>query len=136
MLGGLRLGKNIQALLISRGLSEMIRFGELMGADKKSFLGIAGIGDLIATATSEKSRNYSFGTKLARGMTFQETLSDSSEVVEGVRTLKIVHMIAKQQSLRLPITEMIYKIIFEEFPIKDAIPFLMSYPYAHETDFY
>lgn len=136
MLGGLRLGKNIQALLISRGLSEMIRFGEAMGAEKRSFLGIAGIGDLIATATSEKSRNYTFGTKLAKGMTLEQTLSDSSEVVEGVRTLMIVNMISQQQNLRLPITEMIYRIIFDKFPMKEAIPFLMSYRYTHETDFY
>ncbi len=137
ILGGLKLGKNIQALLITRGLSEIIKFGSEIGADKKSFFGISGMGDLVATATSTDSRNYSFGYKLAQNQdkSINELLDESKEVVEGVRTLKVAYMLAKRQGIHLPIINIIYKIIYNGFPLQDAIEFLMSYPYTTDVDF-
>lgn len=137
ILGGLNLGKNIQALLITRGLSEIIRFGMAMGADKTSYFGISGMGDLVATATSTDSRNYGFGYNLAqnRQKSVQELLDASPEVVEGVRTLKIAYILAEKYKLHLPIINVIYKIIYEDFDINHAIEYLMSYPYTTDVDF-
>jgi len=105
ILGGLQMGKNLQALLITRGLREMVQFGISMGANANSFLGSAGIGDLIATATSTNSRNYTFGTRLAGGETLQDILDTSDEIIEGLRTLMIVHRLADSENIKLPITE-------------------------------
>ncbi len=135
ILDGLHLGKNMQAALITRGLREMIQFGKSMGADSRSFLGTAGIGDLIATATSNKSRNYSFGKKLASGESAEQILKNATEVVEGVGTLKIIHLLAEKENLQLPITTMLYRAIYTGYDIKKAIRLLMTYNYAQDVDF-
>lgn len=136
ILGGMEMGKNMQAALITRGLREMIQFGKAMGADSKSFLGTAGIGDLIATATSETSRNYTFGKKLAsEGGTSDQIIKSIGEVVEGVNTLKIIYLLAKKEELSLPITNMLYRIIYEDYPIEKALRLLMNYNYAADVDF-
>ena len=82
ILGGLGMGKNIQALLITRGLMEMIYFGKAFGTSPKPFVGTAGIGDLVCTATSRESRNYSFGYQMGQGKSVDEILSKMPEVVE------------------------------------------------------
>lgn len=135
ILDGLNLGKNMQAALITRGLREMIHFGKSMGAESRSFLGTAGIGDLIATATSDNSRNYTFGKKLASGESAEEILKKASEVVEGVNTLKIIHLLAEKENLQLPITTMLYRAIYTGFDIKKAIRLLMTYNFAQDVDF-
>jgi len=136
ILGGMKMGKNMQAALITRGLREMIQFGKSMGANSKSFLGTAGIGDLIATATSESSRNYTFGKKLAsEGGTSDQIIKSIGEVVEGVNTLKIIHLLAKKEKLSLPITNMLYRVIYENYPIEKALRLLMNYNYAADVDF-
>lgn len=135
ILDGLDLGKNMQAALITRGLREMIQFGSSMGADSRSFLGTAGIGDLIATATSDKSRNYSFGKQLASGESPEQILKNALEVVEGVNTLKIIHLLAEKEKLQLPITTMLYRAIYSGYDIKKAIRLLMTYNYAQDVDF-
>lgn len=135
IVGGMDLGKNLQALLITRGLREMVQFGSSMGASANSFLGSAGIGDLIATATSTNSRNYTFGTRLAAGETLQEILDTSDEIIEGLRTLMIVHHLSASENIKLPITETLYKTIYEGRDIKKAIAWLMSYPTAPDVDF-
>ena len=134
MLGGLNMGKNIQALLITRGLREMIQFGMAMGTTSAAYLGTAGIGDLIATATSEDSRNYTFGRRLAQGESFDEIMRTSDEVVEGVRTLKIIYHLAKHENLKSPILNMLYRVIYQEYDLQAAIKFLMSYKYAPDVD--
>ncbi len=135
ILGGLDLGKNMQAALITRGLREMIQFGKTMGADSRSFLGTAGIGDLIATATSDNSRNYSFGKKLASGESAEQILKNATEVVEGVNTLKIIHLLAEKENLQLPITTMLYRAIYTGYDVKKAIRLLMIYNFAQDVDF-
>lgn len=134
ILGGLNLGKNIQSLLITRGLREMIQFGIAMGTTSAAYLGTAGIGDLIATATSENSRNYTFGKRLAQGESLEQILETSSEVVEGVRTLKIIYHLSKQEKLRSPILMILYRVIYEGYHLDSAIKFLMSYRYAPDVD--
>jgi len=135
ILGGLNMGKNMQAALITRGLREMIQFGEAMGAESRSFLGVAGVGDLIATATSEDSRNFTFGKRLAQGETVEQIINTSGEVIEGVRTLNIVHFLAQQEKLKLPIFTILYKTVFEGLNIQKAIEILMTYSYGDDVDF-
>ncbi|MBK9995188.1 MAG: NAD(P)H-dependent glycerol-3-phosphate dehydrogenase [Saprospiraceae bacterium] len=135
MLAGRGLGKNIQAMLITRGLREMIELGKAVGATHRSFLGTAGIGDLIATATSEKSRNYSFGIRLAEGDTREEILKSMDEVVEGVRTVKIAYSLSKHYHLRTPIISMIYNVVFDNLSVDKAIHYLMRYPFLPDVDF-
>ena len=135
ILGGLNLGKNIQSMLITRGLREMIYIGKALGAEPRAFLGTAGIGDLIATATSEKSRNYSFGLRLAQGESVSDILASQTELAEGVRTIKIVQQLALNYKLNIPIMAILYKIIYEDFKINNAIDVLMRFPYDMDVDF-
>lgn len=135
ILGGLGLGKNIQAMLITRGLMEMIYFGKAMGAESRAFIGTAGIGDLVATATSKQSRNYTFGMRLAKGESFEEISATMPELAEGVRTIRIMQLLAKHYKLHAPITQMLHAVIFEGFDIPKAINYLMNYPYAVDVDF-
>jgi glycerol-3-phosphate dehydrogenase (NAD(P)+) len=135
ILKGHGLGKNIQSMLITRGLHEMIHFGRALVSSNKAFLGTAGIGDLIATATSSKSRNYTFGYRIGSGEKLEEVRSTSQELAEGVRTLMITRNLARGMRLRVPITEMLYRIVFEDFPVKDAMDFLITYPYEIDVDF-
>lgn len=135
ILGGLGLGKNIQAMLITRGLGEMVYIGKAMGAENKAFLGTAGIGDLVATATSEKSRNYTFGVRLAKGESLEQIKESMPELAEGVRTILIMKQLAKSYKLHTPITMMLYNVVFEGFDIKRAIKYLMTYPYTVDVDF-
>ncbi|MEZ4986353.1 MAG: NAD(P)H-dependent glycerol-3-phosphate dehydrogenase [Saprospiraceae bacterium] len=136
LLKGYGLGKNIQAMLLTRGLMEMIYFGRAMGSEAEAFFGTAGIGDLIATATSKKSRNYTFGHRLGQGETLENIMATMPELAEGVRTLRITRHLAKHYKLRVPITEMLYKVVFEQFPIQQAMEYLMTYPYDVDVDLF
>lgn len=135
ILKGKGLGKNIQAMLITRGLTEMVHFGITMGSSSSAFFGTAGIGDLVATATSKDSRNFTFGYRLGLGESIGEIESSMPELAEGVRTLKIARQLSKYYKLRVPITEMLYKIVFEDYEIDRAIHFLITYPYDVDVDF-
>jgi len=132
---GMGLGKNIQALLINRGLIEMIYFGKAMGAGPKAFVGTAGIGDLVCTATSESSRNFTFGYRLGKGENVEEIRQTMPELAEGVRTLKIAKHLADFYNLHVPITQMLYRIVFKGFDRRKGIEFLMKYPYYVDVDF-
>jgi glycerol-3-phosphate dehydrogenase (NAD(P)+) len=135
ILDGKGLGKNIQAMLITRGLTEMIQLGTRLGATNKAFLGTAGIGDLIATATSTKSRNYSYGVRLAQGESIESINGSLKEVAEGVRTLKIAHRISRTYKLHVPIVDMLHRVVFEGYEIDKAMKYLMEYPHYVDVDF-
>ncbi|MDX2069940.1 MAG: NAD(P)H-dependent glycerol-3-phosphate dehydrogenase, partial [Haliscomenobacter sp.] len=135
ILRGRGLGKNLQAMLITRGLMEMVRFGQAMGTTNSAFYGTAGIGDLVATATSKSSRNYTFGFRLGQGEKMQDIQATMPELAEGVRTLKITWHLANYYKLRLPITQMLYNIVFEGYNIDKAIKYLITYPYDVDVDF-
>lgn len=135
ILAGMGMGKNMQSLLITRGLREMIYFGTAMGTSGAAYLGVAGIGDLIATATSEDSRNYTFGKRFASGEDFNHIMATSTEVVEGVRTLKIINQLAKNDKLNLPIVTVLNKVIYEDLDIQRGLDFLMNDNYAVDVDF-
>jgi len=134
LVAGKGLGKNIQSMLLSRGLMEMIYLGKTFGAGVRTFLGTAGIGDLIATGTSENSRNYSFGIRLGKGGDMATLLAETPELAEGVRTLFIFHHLSQKIKLRLPITRMLYQVIYEQMDFADALNFLITYPYNVDVD--
>ncbi len=135
ILGGKELGKNIEALLITRGLNEMIHFGNSLGISGEAFLGTSGIGDLIATATSPLSRNYSFGYRLGSGENYESIMKTTASTTEGIMTLKIIYHLAESNKLQLNIVRMLYKTIFEGYSIDKAILFLMSNSSAIDVDF-
>lgn len=135
ILGGLGYGENSKSLLISRGLVEMIYIGKLLGGNVKAFMGLAGIGDLIATATSDLSRNYTVGRRLAKGETLDEILATSEEVAEGINTVKIIKRLVEHTKLRAPITETLHNILFKGLDIQKGIHFLMKSPFNVDVDF-
>ncbi len=135
ILDGHGLGKNIQAMLITRGLTEMIKIGNALGASNRAFLGTAGIGDLIATATSSNSRNYTFGLRIAKGENIEDIKKSMTEFAEGIRTLQICTGLIKTYNIHAPIFSMLHKVIFENFPLNKAIDYLMEFPYDVDVDF-
>jgi len=135
ILGGKGLGKNLWALLVTRGLSEMIHIGKSVGAETKPFLGVAGIGDLVATASSENSRNYQAGYRLGKGETLEEIMNTSVDVIEGVKTLETIRALGAHLKITTPIVEMLYRVFFKKMPIDTAIQVLITYPYAVDVDF-
>jgi len=135
ILGGMKMGKNLQAILITRGLREMIFLAKSMGADIKTFFGTAGIGDLVATTTSSNSRNFSFGKRIGEGEKASTIIEDTQELAEGYRTVQIMNHLASHYRLRLPIIKMIYSIVYEDFDPRKAIRFLIKYPYGVDVDF-
>ncbi len=135
ILEGKKMGRNIQALLITRGMMEMIYFGKAMGASSSAFLGTAGIGDLICTATSEKSRNFRYGKLIGEGATKESLKTDFPLLAEGVRTLRIAKRLADHYNLHVPITKILYEIIYNEYDLDKAIEYLMRFPYHVDVDF-
>lgn len=134
-LAGLGLGENAKGLLISRGMVEMIHLGNALGGSIKSVMGLAGIGDLVTTCNSVHSRNYTVGYRLAKGETLTEIVNDMEEVAEGINTVQIIKAFLESSDLRAPITENLYKVLFEDLPIGDALQFLMKYPFSVDVDF-
>ncbi|MFN8278094.1 MAG: NAD(P)H-dependent glycerol-3-phosphate dehydrogenase [Chitinophagales bacterium] len=134
-LSGAGYGENARALLITRGMAEMIYIGKALGADKRSFLGIAGIGDLIATCSSPKSRNYQVGYRIAKGEKLPEIMASMTEVAEGVRTLKIGKLIVDHVGANAPLLQMLYKVLFEGFEFDKALKLLMRYPVGVDAEY-
>lgn len=126
IVGGMGYGDNAKAALMTRGLAEISRLGEKLGADPMTFLGLGGIGDLIVTCTSTHSRNYTLGFKLGQGQTMDEALNEMNMVVEGIYTTNSVYHLAKQQNVDMPITNALYKVLFEDNPVKDSVKDLMG----------
>jgi glycerol-3-phosphate dehydrogenase (NAD(P)+) len=123
---GLGLGLNARAALITRGLAEITRFGVAMGANPLTFIGLAGVGDLLLTATGDLSRNRTVGYRLGKGESLEEILSTMKEVVEGVpTTLSAVHR-ARDLKVEIPIIQEIGEVLFNKKPIERAIYDLMT----------
>ena len=123
---GLGFGYNTRAALITRGLAEISRLGAKMGANPLTFSGLAGLGDLVLTCTGELSRNRTVGYKIGKGATLEETTSGMNMVAEGVATSRAVYQLSKKIGIEMPITEHVYKILYEGLPAKEAVINLMS----------
>jgi glycerol-3-phosphate dehydrogenase (NAD(P)+) len=134
-LKGLGYGENAKSMLISRGLAELTWIGTTLGGQTKAFLGIAGIGDLVATCSSPNSRNFSVGFRVAQGEKLSDILAGMNDVVEGIDTVKIIHSLINFYGVRAPITQTLFKILFEDMPIDEGIDFLMKYPALKDVDF-
>ncbi|WP_296113661.1 NAD(P)H-dependent glycerol-3-phosphate dehydrogenase [uncultured Anaerococcus sp.] len=113
MAQGLGYGDNARAAMITRGIHEMTRFAKSFGADSKTINGLAGIGDLIVTATSNHSRNNRAGILVGKGLSLTEVENEINMVVEGIPTTKAVYELAKDKKIELPITNEIYKVLFK-----------------------
>ena len=134
-MSGLGYGENARAMLITRGMAEMIYIGKALGADKRSFLGMAGIGDLIATCSSPKSRNFTVGYRIAKGEKLDDIVASLGEVAEGVRTLKIGKLIVEHTGVQAPLLQTIYKVIFEDLTMERAVKMLMRYPVSDDAEY-
>jgi glycerol-3-phosphate dehydrogenase (NAD(P)+) len=129
---GLGYGDNAKAALITRGLTEMTALGVSLGANPLTFSGLAGLGDLIATCASPLSRNHYVGVELVKGRSLKEITDSMTGVAEGVSTTLVVWKLAQQMGLEMPITEAIYRILYEGADIHQAAVGLMSAGAAHE----
>lgn len=134
-LSGMGYGENARGMLISRGLIEMIYLGKMLGADTHAFLGLAGIGDLVATCSSKLSRNFTVGERLGKGEKLADIINSMEETAEGINTIKIIIRLMKGYRMRAPITESLYKVINEEMTIEQALRFLMKAPFNVDIDF-
>ena len=131
---GLELGHNARASLLTRGLAEMERLGVAMGAQKHTFSGLSGLGDLILTCTAFLSRNYSLGSRLARGMKLNDILSQSKSVVEGVATAESAYELSQRYGVQMPFIEQVYRVLYEDKDPAVAVTELMNR--ALKTEFY
>lgn len=112
MCDGLGFGHNARAGLITRGLAEISRLGEAMGANASTFMGLSGMGDLVLTCTGDLSRNRQVGLKFGQGMTLEDILNEMHQVAEGVKTTQAVHALAERLGEDLPITRTVYEVIY------------------------
>jgi len=131
---GMELGDNIKALLLTRGLNEMTRFGVALGAQPLTFLGLAGIGDLMATCASRLSRNNQVGFRLAKGETLEEIRTSMNHVAEGVTTAKAVLEHARRLGLDLHVVEGVNKVLYDGFSTAEAMEWMMSGRPGKEID--
>lgn len=130
---GLGIGDNTRAAVITRGLAELTRVGVAMGGDPHTLAGLAGMGDLLATAMSPYSRNRTVGEQLGLGRSLEDILAEMSMVAEGVKTASTVMELAKRHDLDLPICSTIYRVIQGEIPVTEAYQGLRRTP-GHEAD--
>ncbi len=123
---GLGFGANTRAALITRGLAEMMRLGEAMGGKRETFMGLAGVGDLILTCTDNQSRNRRTGLLLAQGKSLEQVHEEIGQAIEGIKTAREVVRLAQQHDVEVPISEQVYRVLYENCPIKDAVHTLLS----------
>lgn len=123
---GLGFGANTRAALITRGLAEMSRLGLTLGAEPETFMGLAGLGDLVLTCTDDQSRNRRFGKLLAAGKTPEHAFTEIGQVVEGAQTAMVLHGLAEKLSIDMPICEQVYRVIYEQHDPHEAVSELFN----------
>jgi len=126
MSDGLQFGDNAKAALLTRGLAEITRIGVEMGANPLTFSGLAGIGDLVVTATSKHSRNWRAGSMLGQGQKLDDVLKSMGMVVEGIRTTQAAYFISQKYGVQMPIADQLYHVLFQERQPRDAVEALMG----------
>lgn len=131
---GLGYGDNTQAALLTRGLHEIIRMGEAMGGDPRTFAGLSGIGDLVVTCGSRHSRNRQAGIMIGQGYSLEETLQKVGMVVEGAHTAKVVYRLARQHKLDMPISIACYNVLYRGKPPRTEVDHLMKRRKKHEIE--
>ncbi|TVP88779.1 MAG: NAD(P)H-dependent glycerol-3-phosphate dehydrogenase [Pseudomonadaceae bacterium] len=135
MAAALGMGENTKSMLITRALAEMTRFAVHMGANPLTFLGLAGVGDLIVTCMSPKSRNYRVGYALGEGKTLDEAVASLGQVAEGVNTLQVLKQKADAEGVYMPLVAGLHAILFEGQPLDKVVSKLMSAEQKHDVEF-
>jgi len=131
----LGMGHNTNSMLVTRALTEMARFGKELGADPMTFLGLAGVGDLIVTCSTPLSRNYRIGLALGKGVPLEEAIAELGQVAEGVNTVKLVQEKAEELGVYMPLASGLYKIIYESDSLENIISSLMLSELALDVEF-
>lgn len=134
MLDGLGFGDNTKAALMTRGISEISRLGVRMGALPSTFFGLAGIGDLIVTCTSMHSRNRRCGILIGSGKSIEEATKEVGMVVEGIKTTSAAKQLADKYSVDMPITNILYQVLYENKDVKSSTDDLMLRDKKHEME--
>lgn len=130
---GLGFGANTRAALITRGLTEIMRLGKELGGQPDTFMGLAGLGDLILTCTDNQSRNRRFGLALGQGKSKQETFTEISQEIEGVPSARETYQLAKKFMIDMPITEQTYRVLYENLEPSIAVQNLLNRDQKAET---
>lgn len=123
---GLGFGANARAALITRGLAEMKRLGTALGGNPQTFMGLTGVGDLVLTCTDDQSRNRRAGIGLGQGKTVAQMLTEIGQEVEGIKTVHELYAMAQRAQIEMPITEHVYKVVYEGLPPKQAVVSLLT----------
>jgi glycerol-3-phosphate dehydrogenase (NAD(P)+) len=131
---GLGFGANTRVALITRGLKEMTRFGVALGARAATFMGLAGLGDLVLTCTDDQSRNRRFGLLLAAGRSPEAALAEIGQAVEGYAAAHAIVAVAARAAVEMPLCAMVYRVLYEKLPAKDAVRALMARPIKAEDE--
>lgn len=131
---GLGFGANSRAALITRGLAEMTRMGVALGAQRETFMGLAGMGDLVLSCTDDQSRNRRFGLALAAGKTTDQARAEIGQVVEGYFAARAVWQVAEKHNIAMPIAEQIHRLLYEDVDPRAAVAALMNRPIMREQD--
>ncbi len=126
MAAGVGLGENTAAAIITRGLAEIMRLGIALGAKGATLAGLAGVGDLVATCTSPRSRNRSFGERLGRGATMESAISGDGHVVEGVTSCESVLALAASYDVEMPLTDAVYRVCHKGLSVGEAMALLLG----------
>lgn len=134
VIDGLGMGLNTRAALITRGLTEMRRLGLRMGANPRTFPGLAGMGDLVLTCTGDLSRNHTVGKEIGGGKKLNDLLAEMHMVAEGVKTAKSVYNLSRKLEVEMPISHAIYRVLYEDLSPRDAVYELMTRDLKHELD--
>jgi glycerol-3-phosphate dehydrogenase (NAD(P)+) len=131
---GLGFGANTRAALMTRGLAEVMRLGQQLGAKQETMMGLAGLGDLILTCTDDQSRNRRFGLAIGRGKTVEQAEIEVGQTVEGLRATKAVYLMAREMQLELPIMEQTYHVLYDNKNPMDAVKALEERPQRAELN--
>jgi glycerol-3-phosphate dehydrogenase (NAD(P)+) len=134
MADGVGVGDNTRALIISRGLAELTRLGVAMGGEERTFAGLAGLGDLLATCISPLSRNRSVGEQLGKGRRLDDIVGEMRMVAEGVHTCRVALELAKRYAVEMPITREISRVVHGDATALEAYRGLVRRPPGSETD--
>jgi glycerol-3-phosphate dehydrogenase (NAD(P)+) len=132
---GIGFGDNSRAAFMTRGLAEITRLGTALGAQPSTFLGLAGVGDLIATGGSRLSRNYRVGVGLGQGRSLNAVLEEIGQVAEGVPTTRAICVLARRAGIEMPIAEALHGALFDGADVRESITRLMLRPPKNEIDF-
>lgn len=135
MAAAMQMGENARSFLMTRSLAEMGRFAVHLGANPMTFLGLAGVGDLIVTCTSPLSRNYQVGFQLGQGKSLDEAVAALGQTAEGVNTVRLVAERAREQGIYMPIVTGLYLILFKQMSLVEVARQLMQGEHSHDVEF-